>query len=71
VIDMEHVKLHDQVSTPLGVGLVQGRIRVRNEEREELLVSFSTKKAQELGLGKVHGIWHLASFKPEDCEAVK
>jgi hypothetical protein len=63
-------KLHDLVDTPLGRGMVQGRL-LEADGSIKVLVSFTSKHAHKLGLGKIRGIWKLLAVEPEDCTLVK
>ena len=67
---MEIFKLHDLVDTPVGRGMVQGRL-LETDGSIKVLVSFTTKHAYELGLGKIRGIWKLLAVEPEDCKIVE
>ena len=63
---MTDFKLHDQVMTPDGRGLVQGWLR-KEGEPDRLLCSHAVKNNTHL-VGRIRGIWYLGAYLLEEIE---
>jgi hypothetical protein len=61
---MTAFKLHDQVTTPDGRGLVQGWLRDADGSVRKVLCSHAVRNNAHM-VGRIKGIWYLGAYLPE------